>query len=401
MWPDGIANMNLRCCWPSWMLAIVLSLSTLPALAEESVVPGAGLLSVDIHGFGSQGFFLTTGNEYLVDGSKDGSFQFSEVGINFSKPLTERLRFGLQFLAHNFGRAGNYSPQVDWFYLDYLWRDWLGFRAGRLKIPRGFYNEVNDIDAARVPVLLPQSVYPLQARSFLFAQSGAEIYGFFRSRSAGALEYRLFGGTIFIDPRLVVPVGSTLTLKFNVPYAFGGRLIWETPLTGLRIGVSVIKLRLDTVAFLPMDMTADIENHSMLGVGSLEFASRALTVTAEYSLGHTKQDTVVAMTTVASLDTVGDGGYVMVTYVVTPWLQPGIYYSLKFPYVDRREGLENQQHDLSLTLRFDINHHWLLKLEGHYMAGTRGLEDPLRVDTALVDPALHWGVFMVKTTAYF
>jgi hypothetical protein len=42
----------------------------------------AGLPSVDIHGFGSQGFILSTGNEYLVADSKRGSFQLSEVGLN-------------------------------------------------------------------------------------------------------------------------------------------------------------------------------------------------------------------------------------------------------------------------------------------------------------------------------
>ena len=28
------------------------------------------------------------------------------------------------------------------------------------------------------------------------------------------------------------------------------------------------------------------------------------------------------------------------------------------------------QHDVAATLRFDINSHWLVKLEGHYMTGT-------------------------------
>ena len=72
-----------------------------------------------------------------------------------------------------------------------------------MKLPYGLFNEVNDIDSARVPVLLPQSVYPQQARSFLFALTGGELYGFARSPEAGALEYRLYGGTVHLDPRLV------------------------------------------------------------------------------------------------------------------------------------------------------------------------------------------------------
>jgi hypothetical protein len=358
---------------------------------------GEGTPSIEVHGIASQGFLVTTDNEYLVQDSERGSFQMSELGINFSKALTDRLRFGVQFFAQNFGAAGDYIPRVDWFYLDYSLRDWLGVRAGRLKIPFGLYNEVNDIDAARVPVLLPQSVYALQTRSFLFAQTGGEVYGFARSRVMGALDYRLWGGTIFIDPKLVVPVGTQVELKFNVPWAFGGRVLWETPVPGLRLGGSLLKLRLDTVAFLPM-MMVDIENNSIRWVASADFTLRALTVTAEYARGHTKQETVLPG---SNVDRTGDAGYVMVSYLVTTWFQPALYYALTFPDVDQRDGLTNKQHDVSLTLRFDINQHWLVKLEGHYMAGTVGLENPLRVTPAPADPERHWAVFLAKTTAYF
>jgi hypothetical protein len=374
-----------------------LALGARAALAAPSE-GASGLLGLEVHGFGSQGAVLTTGNEYLVADSKRVSFQLSELGINFTKTLTDKLRFGVQFFAQNFGAAGNYTPQVDWFYLDYLWKDWLGLRAGRLKIPYGLYNEVNDIDSARVPILLPQSVYPLQARSFLFAQTGAEIYGFARSRWAGAIEYRLFGGTIFIDSDLVIPVGTPVQLKLNVPYAVGGRLIWETPLTGLRIGFSLLKLRLDTIAFLPMGMTVGIKNNTINGVAFAEYSYRALSLTAEYGRGNSKQESVIPT---SNFDLVADSLYVMMTYVVTPWLQPGIYYSLKYPNVEQRSGLDNKQHDLSLTLRFDINEHWLVKLESHYMAGTAGLANPLRIGPLPPNPERHWGVFLLKTTAYF
>jgi hypothetical protein len=354
--------------------------------------------SVEVHGFGGQGFIVSTGNDYLVPDSKRGSFQMSEVGINFSKALTEKLRFGVQFFAQNFGAAGNYTPQVDWFTLDYHWRDWLGLRAGRLKIPFGLYNEVNDIDSARVPILLPQSVYPLQARSFLFAQTGAEIYGFVRAQGGGGLEYRLYGGTVYIDPDLVVPVGTPVQLTFNVPYAYGGRLLWETPLTGLRMGASYLNLRLDSTVFLPMGVSAGIENHSWSWVSFAEYSHSTVTLTAEYGRGHSMQETILPGNTFA---VTSDAGYVMGTWAASSWLQSALYYALKYPDVEKRKGLSNKQHDVSLTLRFDLNQHWLLKLEGHYMAGTTGLINPLRVGPPPADPDRRWAVFLAKTTVYF
>ena len=386
-----------RARWGGVGLALALAIGPLPAAAQPP--EGSSWVVGEVHGFASQGFLLTTGNDYLVEDSTDGSFQLSEVGINYSRDLTDKLRFGLQLFAQNFGALGSYTPQVDWFYLDYRWRDWLGLRAGRLKLPYGLFNEVNDIDSARVPVLLPQSVYPQQARTFLFAFTGGELYGFARSPLLGAIEYRLYGGTVNIDPRLVVPVGTPAQLTFNVPYSFGGRLTWETPLPGLRLGGTYLQLHLDSQVFVPM-MAAPlaIENDSYTWVASLEYAFRAFTMVAEYGRGHSDQRSVIPGNT---LEVTGDGGYVMFSYVVAPWFQPALYYSLKFNDVNVRDGLENKQHDLSLTLRFDINRYWLVKLEGHYMAGTAGLENPLRFAPPPANPERHWGVFLIKTTVFF
>ena len=126
----------------------------------------------------------------------------------------------MQLFAQDLGPTGNYNAKMDWFYLDYRWQDWLGFRAGRVKIPFGLYNEINDIDSARVPVLLPQSVYPSENRNYLLAQTGAELYGYLSCASAGALDYRSTAGTIFVDTTHAA--GSPYQLQsFNVPYLVG------------------------------------------------------------------------------------------------------------------------------------------------------------------------------------
>jgi hypothetical protein len=307
---------------------------------------------------------------------------------------------GVQLFAQDLGPAGNFNATMDWFYVDYRWQDWFGFRAGRVKIPYGLYNEVNDIDSARVPILLPQSVYPLQARNFLFAQNGGEIYGFARSHYLGAIDYRLFGGTIFIDAAGVVPPGSSVQLQINVPYVVGGRLFWETPLEGLRVGGSVEALHLDATAFIGTSTSVSLPNDTVAGLGSAEYALRDVTLTAEYGRGHSSQGTSNPMLQ-PPISTTSESGYAMVTYRATPWFQPGAYYSLFFPDVDNRAGRAKRQHDVALTLRFDLNAHWLVKLEGHYMAGTAGLSNPLRVGPAPTGADPYWGAFFVKTTGYF
>jgi hypothetical protein len=382
----------------SFALAMALSLAASPALAVE-IGPEGGALSVDVHAFASQGFLVTTSNNYLVTDSVHGSFALSEAGINFTKSITDELRLGVQLFAQDFGVAGNYNVKADWFYLDYRFKDWLGFRAGRLKLPFGFYNEVNDIDSARVPILLPQSVYPLQARSYFFAQTGGELYGFARSPYAGAIDYRVFSGTIYIDPALVIPPGSTVQLKLNVPYVVGTNLLWETPVEGLRLGGTMLAVRLDTTAFIPSLAPIPLRTQSLLWIGSADYSVHNLVLSAEYSRWYTTQDSPAPGNTFRMLS---EHAYAMATYRATSFFQPGFYYSLFYPDVHNREGRANRQHDWAATLRFDIDTHWIVKLEGHYMAGTAGLMNPLAIDPTPINHLdRYWGVFVVKTTAYF
>ncbi|MEO7667920.1 MAG: hypothetical protein ABIW57_01190 [Polyangia bacterium] len=366
-----------------------------PAVADAPSSWGSG---VAVHATVSQGFMLTTGNDYILTDTTHGSFQLSELGVNLTKELTDNLRIGAQAFAQNLGMGGNFNLRADWYYLDYRPRDWFGLRFGRLQIPFGLYNEFNDIDAARTPVLLPQSVYPLQGRSFLFAQTGFELYGFARSASAGALEYRLYMGTIFVDPAILIPPGAGVELKLNVRYVAGGRLFWETPLERLRLGVSVLAIQLDVTAFGD-GMSIGIRNRSLLAMGSAEYTTGPLILSAEYALWHADQKSVLPP---SNFIKTSERAYVMATYRLTPWLQPALYYGLFFPDIDHRDGGSAfRQDDVSFTLRFDVNGHWSIKAEGHYMSGTAGLVTPLSISPPPDNPKDHWGVFLLKTTGYF
>lgn len=398
-------------------------LGVLPALAYvawsgvSSAQVDAPLLEespVQVHGFVSQGFILSAENEYLAK-SKRGSFEFTEAGINFTKQLTQSLRVGLQLFAHDLGPIGSYSPQLDWYYLDYRAWDWLGLRVGRIKMPFGLYNELNDIDVARVPILLPQSIYPVDHREFLFAQTGGEVYGDIRLGAAGALEYRAYGGTLFAETPVPPAPGVSVT-DFGVPYLYGARLLWSTPLQGLTAGVSGQAVRFDAdyvldpavLAALQAAMVLPPEQEVLLPVefrvtrwiASLTYAAFDWDLTAEYS--RWTGEFYSRAPAVFPPHTVNERYYVMASYRVNSWFTPGLYYSGYFQDVEDRRGREAYQHDVAATTRYDLNAHWILKLEGHFMRGTAALDNP-RLNDGVARPELAptWGVFLVKTTAYF
>jgi hypothetical protein len=354
--------------------------------------------SVEVHAFVSQGFILSKDNNYIDTNSSRGSLQYSELGINFTKRIGDKLRVGMQLFAQDLGPTGNYNAKLDWAYLDYRLTDWLGFRAGRVKVPFGLYNEIQDVDSARTFVLLPQSVYPIENVDYLLAQTGAEVYGYLKLGGAGALDYRAYGGTLYFSEP-AQPGSPYQIVAVNTPFLFGGRLLWETPLEGLRLGASLQTLRIDLQ--LLSNTAFDVEVPATLWVGSVEYAAHDFVAAAEYSRWNVKIDSNNAGAFPSSPLTTSERAYGMLTYRAAKWLQPGAYYSVMFPDVDERGGRQNYQHDIATTLRFDITQNWLFKLEGHYMIGTAGLTSSLNDNVPLSELERSWGVFLAKTTAYF
>jgi len=394
----------------SWLALVWTSASH----AQQNEAQGS---PVEIHGFVSQGFILSTKNEYLAK-SKRGSFEFSEAALNVTKTLTDELRVGFQIFAHDLGPIGNYRPQFDWYYLDYRPADWLGLRAGRLKVPFGLYNELNDIDVARVPVLLPQSIYPIDHREFLFAQAGAELYGNLELGGAGELEYRAYGGTLTSDLGLPPPPGLT-PREVSVPYLYGGRLLWATPLDGLSAAASGQAVRFDAYYDFDPALRALLEQVALLPVGlsyplpvqfrvtrwvaSLEYSAHELDLAAEYSrwTGEFYSDAPLLFPG----HTVNERYYVMASWRIAGWLSPGAYLSRYFVDVSQREGRAQYQDDLAATLRFDLNRHWLMKLEAHALRGTAALDNrelnALNRGVEQAELTRRWALFLLKMTAYF
>ena len=369
-----------------------------PAAAAGLTLPGQ-LAELQIHGFLSQGFLLTSANDYLAH-SSEGSFEFTEIGLNFTLPATDRLTIGLQIFSHDLGPIGDYRATLDWYSLDYHWRDWLGIRAGRVKLPFGLYNDSSDIDAARTSVLLPQSIYPAQNRDFLLAQTGGEVYGYRDLGAAGGFDYRLYGGTIFLDVKQ--QPGSPFTVvDLNVPFVAGGRMLWVPPIEGLRLGGSLQFLRLET-HLLPASSSSSVAVNLpvMLWVASVEYTVRDLLFAAEYSRWRVRAQSSNPAMFPESL-TFSERGYALTSYRVNSWLQAGAYYSVLFPNTNQRGGFAGRQLDAALTLRFDVNAYWLVKVEGHYMHGTAGLSPSLNGNRPLSSLTPDWALFTVKTTAFF
>jgi len=147
---------------------------------------------LQINGFVSQGYMESNNNSFLDPTSQEGTFQISEIGLTFNIPVSEKLRIGAQLLSSDLGQDGNNEVTLDWAYGDYRMTDWLGLRAGKIKLPVGMYNETRDSDFLRTMAFLPQSVYDEMQRSFMVAGLGVGTYGNVPAGKFGDFDYQFF-----------------------------------------------------------------------------------------------------------------------------------------------------------------------------------------------------------------
>ncbi|MGL1901104.1 MAG: hypothetical protein OCC49_03125 [Fibrobacterales bacterium] len=148
---------------------------------------------VDIHGTISQTAIYAVDNHYLYSGTKDGSFDFTEIYINFSSQLSDRLRMGMQLSSRNFGELENFEPKIDWAFGDYRLVPEFGFRIGQVKLPFGIYNESRDVDLAKQTIVLDQGVYPEDLRLLITSVSGGSLYGI-ATLGNFDFDYQAYGG---------------------------------------------------------------------------------------------------------------------------------------------------------------------------------------------------------------
>ena len=169
------------------LLAAPVALMVCRLEAAELNFLGTNMPPLDFHGFVSQGFLYSDTYNYLDTDTKDGSFRYSEAGVNVSMNPFPRTHIAIQGFMFDVGDAGKYEPFLDYASIDYTFNDYIGVRGGRIRKPGGIYNAIQDIDLARTYVLLPQGLYDARFRDLDATLDGGEIFGSLPLSKAGSL----------------------------------------------------------------------------------------------------------------------------------------------------------------------------------------------------------------------
>lgn len=378
--------MNLRPLTTRRTLA-VLSFFVLTLGSASTSLASLTWKDVQFGGFASQGFLVNTGNNDYLGNSSDGTFDFREFAANASY-ATGKWRLGAQAFGQRLGDYGHDTIAIDWATVDYQATQWLGVRAGRVKLPRGLYNEALDLDAVRPFVLLPQSVYDNRLRDFTAAFNGVMIYGNVSLKQAGSLDYRLFYGKMPLDTNS----GASDYFNIDAPFpnieigiksAQGGSLFWNTPVAGLRVGYSYNRFNdFNTVRFVPFRNantykdTSAYDRHLL----SVEYIKGDWVLAAEAGQEEPTYNVhFLGQPPYAYLYAESKYYYFSASRRINSRLELGAYYSYSdFQQVGVGTPVQmplTKQGDYALSVRFDVNEHLLFKLEGHYMDGSGKIFD--------------------------
>jgi hypothetical protein len=252
---------------------------------------------------------------------------------------------------------------------------------------------------------MPQAVYDQHYRDVLNAVSGADVYGTVDLGRGGALDYDVYAGTVFIQPR-----GADYDLE-NV---FGTRVIWDAP-TCLRASAHGLYSNFSASAQVS-DAERDqiiaaggadadwdgvvvekYKNWKMFG-GALECATDRLTVTAEAGIWDAEVEETPML---GPPDRYRElRAYTQADFHLDDRLSTALYLSVygELDGTTMATAENRHQYDLAASVRYDVTPNWLVKAEAHAIDGFGLTESDLNSDRERVH---RWGMFLAKTTLTF
>ena len=380
-------------------IVIALVISPLQAIELDFSETCSPVEKVDIHAFFSQGYAVSSKNDVIV-GSKDGTWDLREFGVNFAGYLTDDIMLAAQLMGYNIGRQGDDDINLHYGLIDWRIDDSIGIRAGRYRVPTGLYNETRDVDMLRSSVFLPQTIYPEFYRDFFSACDGITLYGQLDLNYLGYLQYQLGTGNV------VAREDEFGDIAYNAKYFLSTRmtadnakssnlqLVWETPVDGLRAGYTWrrvdAELKFSNFYIDEQDITVPVFNESQDNranhVYSLEYTIDKLVLIYEHN--HQRK---------ASVDQ-SQAWYLGSTYEISDKLSIGCYYTEYDVMQGNTNSAETDVHAYSIFSRYNINDYWLIKAQIDFNEGNGTSQWPAKRN---VEDDGNSTMFSIKTTLAF
>jgi hypothetical protein len=240
---------------------------------------------LEVHGFATQGFVKTSANSFFGD-SENGSFEFTELGVNATLEPSAGVRLSGQLLSRRAGEMYSGSPSVDFALADFSIRntetDSLSVLIGRIKNPLGLFNETRDVAFTRPGIFLPQVVYFDKLRNVILSSDGVGVRMEHFGDRANVNLY-LAAAQPQVDENIEYSyLGRGFSGDFEPDgVSFVGRMLAETPDNRLRVSFSLASTSLDFDR-KATDPIGDGNLEFLYWIASFQYATENWTFTSEY-----------------------------------------------------------------------------------------------------------------------
>ncbi len=227
----------------SRLTSYIFKMSFVLALAVSSgTSSGFDLGPVKVHGFISQGFSLSSGNNFLGE-STSGSFDSSMAAVNFLWAPDPGVYFSGQLISRNYG---DFSINEEDLAVDYalmnvdLFTDIsneFDLRFGLLKIPMGMYGQTRDIPVTFPGVVLPQVIYAERTRNSFLRSEGAAIE-YKHNSMIGSLNIEAQAGQIRMPRNEMYDISSSRIFNVPDPGFLATKVMYHSPQDMFFAGIS-------------------------------------------------------------------------------------------------------------------------------------------------------------------
>jgi hypothetical protein len=346
--------------------AMALALGAIPAAAQSF-----GDQNIQIHGFATQAFVVSSYNNYLGMDTRTGAPSWTEAALNVNDQVSEKLRVGIQLHYTRLGAFGGDNINVDWALGDYSINQWMGLRAGKVKIRWGLYNDTQDYDPGYLWSLLPESIYGIDIRATNLSQLGVEFYGKLPlARKFGRLNYSAYYGYYYFasDDGYRASMAQSGLVFNHMP---GGKtpgldLRWETPVRGLKVGGSLMVYNASG-NLVSGTYTAP---YAYWPTGYAQYEFKKFFSSYQYAKLVSYQTATIPGS--APVTTGSDARQWFATggYHLSEKFQAGVYYSkYTVPSAGDNSNPANHFKDWAVSGRYDFNSYFYGKIEGHFIDG--------------------------------
>ena len=345
---------------------------------------------IQFHGFLTQGFFHSSGNNVFGQSDNGISPGLTEIGLNVNYQPLDNLRFAAQGLYRRAGDVDNGSVRLDFglFDLTLLEHDHgkIGLRGGRVRIPYGLYNETRDVPFTHPTTLLPQGIYFDRSRSLFLAADGGSFYAE-RRTDYGDFNFKLNVGLPSSDldeVKLNVLAAPVANGNFDTKPALAAQLSYELNGGEFILAVSYLDLGFDyeplpgEVSYVGFPLEKSATRIKPL-LFSAQYNGEKFTLTGEYSYRWNNYGNFSRFGENAG-KFVTESWYVEGSYRLLSKLQATVRYDSISANKDDSNGEEAKAlgfpnhsafaRDWVFGLRYDITPNWMVRADYQLVHGS-------------------------------